>query len=119
MKFIFLRKRFDFIKQPKKETGSVRIPRYFVFTEIELLSLIFCVIFDVTEYAAAVLTLPLIGDVFDIIGIIVCIFIFRWIGLVSLAELLPGADILPIFIITWLIWYIIKKQKYSPNSNKL
>ena len=113
MKLFFFRKRFDFFKQPKKQMGRVRIPRYFVFTEIELLSLIFCVIFDVTEYAAGVLTLPLTGDVFDIIGILGCIFIFRWIGLVSLAELLPGADILPIFIITWLTWYIIKKTKTS------
>jgi hypothetical protein len=36
---------------------------------------------------------------------------FRLIGIVSLLELVPGVDILPIFIITWLIWYLTKKRK--------
>jgi hypothetical protein len=35
---------------------------------------------------------------------------FRWIGLVSIIELFPGMDILPIFIITWILWYITKKR---------
>jgi hypothetical protein len=99
----------DFIQI--KKTTNIRVPQYFIFTEIELFSLIFCVILDIIEYAAAVLTMPLVGDVFDIVGILVCFAIFHWIGLVSLAELLPGADVLPIFIITWLIWYFLKKQK--------
>lgn len=87
------------------------VPRYFVFTEIELVTLVICVFFDVIEYAAAVLTMPFIGDMFDIIGILFCLFIFRWIGLASLIELLPGADVLPIFIITWVMWYFLRKQK--------
>ena len=70
-----------------------------------------CIILDVIEYVAVVLTMPLIGDMFDIIGILVCVFMFRWIGLVSLAELIPGADVLPIYIITWLMWYFLKKQQ--------
>ena len=87
------------------------VPRYFVFTEIELVTLIVCVFFDVIEYAAAVLTMPLIGDAFDFVGILFCFFMFRWIGLASLMELLPGADVLPIFIITWLMWYFLRKHK--------
>ena len=101
--------------QTSKTTG-VRVPQYFIFTDVELFSLVFCVILDVTEYAAAVLTMPLVGDVFDVFGILVCFAIFRWIGLVSLIELLPGADVLPIFIITWLIWYFLKKQKIATHK---
>jgi len=100
----------------KKTTRSERVPQYIVFTEIELLSLVICIILDVIEYAAAVLTMPLIGDVFDVVGILFCIFMFRWIGLVSLTELLPGADILPIYIVTWLMWYLLKKQKIAVHK---
>ena len=85
--------------QPRKTTRSVRVPQYFVFTDIELFSLILCVVLDVIEYAAAVLTMPVVGDLFDVVGILVCFVIFRWIGLVSLVELVPGADVLPTFII--------------------
>ena len=99
--------------QPRKKTRGPRVPQYFVFTEIELFSLIFCVILDVIEYAAVVLTMPVVGDVFDVVGILVCFAMFRWIGLVSLVELVPGADVLPIFIITWLMWYFLKKQKIN------
>ncbi|TET24757.1 MAG: hypothetical protein E3J73_07630 [Candidatus Bathyarchaeum sp.] len=73
-------------------------------------------ILDVIEYAAVVLTMPVVGDVFDVAGILVCLVIFRWIGLVSLVELVPGADILPIFIITWLMWYFLKKQKIATHK---
>lgn len=85
--------------------------RYFVFTEYELLTLAICVILDVIEYVFAVLLLPLVGDLLDIIGIVACFVMFRLIGIISLFELVPGVDILPIFIITWLIWYLIKKQR--------
>ena len=110
MNSIFSRKDIDF-GQAKKTTRSVRVPQYFVFTEIELFSLVLCVILDIIEYAAVVLTIPVVGDMFDIVGILICIAIFRWIGLVSLVELVLGADVLPIFIITWLMWYFLKKKK--------
>ena len=102
--------------QPRRTTRGARVSQYFVFTEIELFSLVFCVILDVIEYAAVVLTMPVVGDVFDLAGILVCLVIFRWIGLVSLVELVPGADILPIFIITWLMWYFRKKQKIATHK---
>ena len=100
----------------RKTTMGTHIHRYFVFTEIELFSLIFCVILDVIEYAAVILTMPVVGDVFDVIGLLLCFVIFRWIGLVSLVELVPGADVLPIFIITWLMWYFLKKQKIATHK---
>lgn len=115
MKFIFS-KNSMISDQPKETMRTRRVPQYIVFTEIELFSLVICIILDVIEYAAAVLTMPLIGDVFDVIGIMFCVLIFRWIGLVSLVELLPGADFLPIFIITWLMWYLLKKQKIAVHK---
>jgi len=59
----------------------------------------------------AILLLPVFGDFLDIVGIVACFVMFRWIGILSLLELVPGADVLPIFIITWLIWYLVKRQK--------
>ena len=86
-------------------------PEYFVFSGVELFSLIFCLLLDISEYMAAILIMPVIGDMLDIIGIVVCLLTFRWIGIVSLLELIPGVDVLPIFIITWLAWYLLKKTK--------
>lgn len=109
MKSTFLPKNINFSHSIK--TISDHIPRYFVFTEIEIVSLGFCMIFDLIEYAAAILTLPLAGDLFDVVGILFCIVVFRSIGLLSFLELAPGADVFPIFIITWLVWYFLRKQK--------
>ena len=85
--------------------------RYFVFTEYELFFLIICIVLDVSEYMIAILLLPVVGDLLDIVGIVACFVMFRWVGVVSLFELVPGADIFPIFIITWLIWYFLKKAR--------
>ena len=87
------------------------LPKYFIFSGVELLSLILCIVLDISEYMAAVLMLPVIGDTLDFVGIVVCLLLFQWIGVISFFELVPGADVLPIFIITWLVWYFIKKTK--------
>jgi len=76
-----------------------------------LLFLIICIVLDVSEYMFAILLLPVVGDLLDIVGIIVCLAMFRWVGIISLFELVPGADIFPIFIITWLIWYFLRKAR--------
>lgn len=99
-----------------RKTRSAYVPQYFVLTEIEIISLVFCIVLDVIEYAAAILTMPLAGDLFDVGGILFCIVVFRWIGLLSFVELVPGADIFPVFIITWLVWYFLKKQKNITNK---
>ena len=97
------------LKQQDEEFKSFR--RYFVFTEDELLFLTVCIVLDVSEYIVTILLLPMIGDFLDILGIIACLVMFRWVGIISLFELVPGADILPIFIITWLIWYFLKRLR--------
>jgi hypothetical protein len=95
----------------KKSEEVKPFHEYFVFSEVELFSLILCTFLDISEYVAAVLMMPVVGDILDLVGIIACLVIFRWIGLVSLFELVPGADILPIFIITWLVWYFLKRHE--------
>lgn len=94
--------------QPHNDKSS---SRYFVFTEYELLTLAICIILDISEYMFAILLVPIVGDFLDIVGIIICFATFRLIGIISLFELVPGLDILPIFIITWLVWYLVKKRK--------
>lgn len=93
--------------------------QYFVFTEYELLTLAVCIMLDISEYMFAILLLPVAGDFLDIVGIIACFAMFRLIGIVSLLELVPGVDVLPTFIITWLIWYLAKKTKKSVTIEKL
>ena len=93
-----------------KKVQQKKHRRYYVFSDIELLFLGICIILDISEYIVAILLLPLFGDLLDFIGIVTCFMMFRWIGLVSIIELFPGADILPIFIITWIIWYLTKKR---------
>lgn len=68
-------------------------------------------VLDISEYVAAVLLLPVVGDMLDVVGIIACLAMFRWTGIVSLFELVPSANILLILIIIWLVWYFLIKQK--------
>jgi len=93
------------------------IPKYFVFSEYELLFLIVCIVLDVSEYVVTILLQPWLGDFLDIIGIVACLLMFRLEGIVSVLELVPGFDVLPIFIITWVIWYFLKRQ--VKQSSKL
>ena len=99
------------LKNNLKNIQPNKNPRYFVFTDIELLFLSVCIILDVSEYMLAILWLPLFGDILDLAGIAVSVLMFGWVGVVALIELVPGADILPIFIITWIIWYLTKKRR--------
>lgn len=98
----------EFPLNPRKRTRS---SQYFVFADYELLSLVICIILDVSEYMLVILLFPLVGDFLDVVGIIMCFALFRWIGLISLLELVPGVDVLPIYIITWLVWYLVKRRK--------
>ncbi|MCW3991743.1 MAG: hypothetical protein NWE79_03475 [Candidatus Bathyarchaeota archaeon] len=77
----------------------------------EFVTLLACIGLDVIEYALPMLMAPLMGDILDLAGIAFCVFFFSWIGFVSLVELVPGLDVLPNFTITWLIWYLMKREK--------
>lgn len=77
----------------------------------EVVTLIICVGLDLIEYVFPLLMIPVAGDLIDIIGLSFCIYFFNWIGLISLLELIPGLDSLPIFTATWLTWYILKRRQ--------
>ena len=49
---------------------------------------------------------PVYGDILDFAGIVFCVLFFNWIGGITLLELIPGLDIVPIYSITWLTWYL-------------
>lgn len=94
-----------------EQEKEFRAPRYFLLTEGELLSLIVCILLDISEYVVTILVMPVVGDLLDILGTIACLLMFRLVGIISLLELVPGADIFPIFIITWMVWYYLKKRR--------
>jgi len=100
----------------KEQKKHESIPKYFVFSEYELLFLIICIVLDVSEYVVTILLQPWLGDLLDIVGIVACLLMFRLEGVVSLLELVPGLDVLPIFIITWVIWYYLKRRVKQPIS---
>jgi hypothetical protein len=49
---------------------------------------------------------PLYGDLLDFAGIAFCILFFNWMGSITILEIIPGLDVLPLYSITWLTWYI-------------
>jgi hypothetical protein len=102
-----------------EKKGFQRYSRYFVFAENEMLFLFICVILDISEYIVRVLLLPTVGDLLDIVGVIASLIMFRWVGFISLVELVPGADIFPIFIITWLVWYFLRKTRKKRRTMPL
>lgn len=77
----------------------------------EFTNLVICLSLDITEYFLPFLLAPLVGDIFDFIGIITSVYLFKWVGLFATLELIPGADVLPINTITWAIWFILKRQR--------
>jgi len=77
----------------------------------EIVTLLVCISLDLIEYVFPLLMIPVAGDLFDIVGLSFCIYFFNWIGLIAVLELIPGFDVLPIFTVTWLTWYILKRRQ--------
>jgi hypothetical protein len=76
----------------------------------EIATLFVCLLLDFIEYLFPPLMAPVIGDPLDFAGTVLSVAFFGWIGFISLLELIPGIDAIPVFTITWLIWYIFKKR---------
>ena len=81
-----------------------------IMTYSEFVKLITCISLDVVEYVIPFLLQPIIGDLLDIIGVATCIYLFRWVGLFAVLELVPGLDFLPINVFTWIIWYMLNHR---------
>ncbi len=80
---------------------------YFSYGEIT--RLIVCIVLDVIEYVLPFLLTPVVGDLFDLIGIATCVYLFGRIGFVSVLELVPRFDVLPINIFTWVVWMLSRR----------
>lgn len=96
-----------------------RPPKYVVLTMGEITRLIICIIFDLVEFAVPFLLSPLVGDTIDIMGFWTGILMFRWIGCLTILELVPYADYFPVFVFTWVVWYYRKKRKDRTELAKL
>ena len=57
----------------RKNTKSKPYSNYFIFTEKELISLLVCIMLDIIEYVAFILLMPVVGDFFDVVGIMACL----------------------------------------------
>ncbi len=97
---------------------SLSAPWIIRLTWYELGTLLVCLGLDFVEYVFPMLQAPLIGDILDIAGVAFSLFFLRWIGAISLLEIIPGFDVLPVYTATWLIWYLFKKRgdtRYAEN----
>jgi hypothetical protein len=72
----------------------------------EMSTLAVCLALDLLDYLVPFMMVPLYGDVLDFTGIAFTLMYFNWYGSLSILELVPGMDILPLYSITWLIWYL-------------
>jgi len=77
----------------------------------ELVTLIVCLLLDISEYFIPLLLSPIYGDLWDFAGFVFCVIYLGIIGAISLLELIPGFDVMPIFTLTWLIWFFIRRYK--------
>ena len=76
------------------------------FTWEELSTLAICLALDLLDYLVPFMMTPIYGDLLDLIGLIFAFMYFNWLGAILILELVPGFDILPLFTITWVTWYI-------------
>lgn len=81
----------------------------------EMSTLAVCLALDLLEFVIPYMMTPIIGDVLDLTGIAFALIYFNLYGAISVLELIPGSDPLPIYTITWLTWYLqssrAKKQQ--------
>ncbi len=81
----------------------------------EMSTLTVCLSLDLLEYLIPFLMTPIYGDIIDLTGIIFVFIFFNYYGAISILELIPGFDILPLFTLSWLVWYIqsssVKKKQ--------
>ena len=74
------------------------------FSYREVINLIICIFLDSLDYIVPILRLPLIGDLFDLVGLAIAFVLFGWIGLISFLEFVPGLDLLPMSTVNLMIW---------------
>ena len=72
----------------------------------EMSTLAVCLSLDLLEYLIPFMMTPIYGDIIDFTGIVFVFIFFNYYGAFSILELIPGFDILPLFTLSWLTWYL-------------
>ena len=97
------------------ETRTIETPWSSIFTWEDISTLAVCLALDLLDYLVPFMTAPIYGDILDFTGIAFCILFFNWVGAITILEIIPGLDIIPVYSITWLTWYIntsrVKRKK--------
>ena len=92
-------------------TKTISAPWLLRITWIELITLLVCLSLDLVDYFIPIMMTPIVGDVLDFMAFVFCVLYFDWASVITLAELLPGLDILPLYSITWLTWYLYRRRR--------
>jgi len=77
----------------------------------EIINLIICIFLDIVDYIIPILRTPLIGDLLDVVGLMIAILLFGVLGLLSSLEFVPSLDIIPMSTVNWLVWIYLKRSK--------
>ena len=88
------------------ETRTIETPWTKFLTWEDMSTLVVCLALDLLDYLVPFMAVPLYGDILDFAGIAFCILFFNWMGSITILEIIPGLDILPIYSITRLTWYL-------------
>jgi len=61
---------------------------------------------------------PIIGDLVDFVGLLFAAVYFKWFAAISLLELFPGLDAVPLFTLTWASWYTYRRRRMRKTLEK-
>jgi len=93
------------------ESETISAPWILKISWEELMTLLVCLCLDLLEFVAPILLTPVLGDMLDLAGFLFCAVYFNVVGAISLLELVPGLDVVPIFSLTWLTWYLLRRRR--------
>lgn len=99
------------MKRKDTDTESKEPSKNITFSNEEFNALIISLVLDLAEYFVPILLSPIIGDIFDIVGLIAGLTMFGWMGFLAVFEFVPFADVIPIFTLIWIFWIYWKREK--------
>jgi len=88
------------------ETRTIQTPWVKLFTWEDLSTLTVCLALDLLDLIVPFMSTPIYGDILDFSGIAFCVLFFNWIGAITILEIIPGLDVVPLYTISWLTWYL-------------
>ena len=93
------------------ESETISAPWILKISWEEFMTLLVCLCLDLLEFVAPILLTPVLGDILDLAGFLFCAVYFNVVGAISLLELVPGLDVVPIFSLTWLTWFLLRRRR--------